>query len=717
MNKIKIHLENCYGIKSLDTTFDFTQEKAQLIYAGNGVMKSSFAKVFTDLINDKVPKDNFFPNRISNWSITDEYDTPIEPKSIFVIDPPQKKYNCKRVSTLLVNEKLKSEYELLNQEYSDLKENYLNILKRTSKYKGNIELEIASCFDLELNDSFKLFEDFYEAIVKTEDPGLSNIVYTEIFNTQVEKFLETGNFKNQIVEYVEKFNELISHSKYFKPEFNHLNASEVSSSLKNNKFFDVKNQVILEVDGQQQLVNSAADLERLFKEEKEKILNNPELVDIFSALDGALNKNVDVKKFRSFINENKEIVTELADLKELKKKLWTSYAYPEINELKNLFELGKLSSKRVESIIEIARVESTTWRKVVDEFNRRFSLPYTLDVDNQHKVLLNDATPSIVYTYIDGEEKETVQEETLEESISTGERKAWYLLNIIFEIEVRKNDDKNCLLIIDDIADSFDYKNKFAIIEYIKEIVETKKFHTIILSHNFDFFRTVSSRLNVHRKACFMPVRTQSGIKLEQAGYYENPLLHWKKNYKDKKCFIAMISMARNLVEYSEGQECAAYITLTSLLHIKENSYKITANDVIKCFSVVFRPMESFEHDFRILDTIFEISNELLEDKSTDINLENKIVLSIAIRLKSEIFIKNKIKDGAIIFTEKNQARELLNIFKEEFPKEINSIRVLDRVALMTPENIHLNSFMYEPLMDLSDHQLKELYMSVSLLT
>ena len=31
----------------------------------------------------------------------------------------------------------------------------------------------------------------------------------------------------------------------------------------------------------------------------------------------------------------------------------------------------------------------------------------------------------------------------------------------------------------------------------------------------------------------------------------------------------------------------------------------------------------------------------------------------------------------------------------------------------MTPENIHLNSFMFEPILDISDHHLKQLYVDV----
>ena len=51
--------------------------------------------------------------------------------------------------------------------------------------------------------------------------------------------------------------------------------------------------------------------------------------------------------------------------------------------------------------------------------------------------------------------------------------------------------------------------------------------------------------------------------------------------------------------------------------------------------------------------------------------------------------------------------------FKEKFPQEIEAIAILDQVTLMTPENIHVNSFMYEPIIDMSDDSLKKLYRRV----
>ena len=43
----------------------------------------------------------------------------------------------------------------------------------------------------------------------------------------------------------------------------------------------------------------------------------------------------------------------------------------------------------------------------------------------------------------------------------------------------------------------------------------------------------------------------------------------------------------------------------------------------------------------------------------------------------------------------------------------VEEIAVIENVNLITPESIHINSFMFEPLIDISDWTLKKLYGSV----
>jgi hypothetical protein len=115
-----------------------------------------------------------------------------------------------------------------------------------------------------------------------------------------------------------------------------------------------------------------------------------------------------------------------------------------------------------------------------------------------------------------------------------------------------------------------------------------------------------------------------------------------------------------------------------------------------------------------IIDVIYAAADECVV-AAPGLNLENKVVLSIATRLRAERFIVSKINDNA--FWEKianKQTQLLIRKFKKLFPVESDIATLLDRVAIMTPENIHLNSFMYEPILDMSDDHLKRLYSDVA---
>ena len=54
-----------------------------------------------------------------------------------------------------------------------------------------------------------------------------------------------------------------------------------------------------------------------------------------------------------------------------------------------------------------------------------------------------------------------------------------------------------------------------------------------------------------------------------------------------------------------------------------------------------------------------------------------------------------------------NQAHELFELYKGQ---STDNVDLIEEVNMMTPEGIHLNSFMYEPLIDLSAEHLIRLY-------
>lgn len=184
--------------------------------------------------------------------------------------------------------------------------------------------------------------------------------------------------------------------------------------------------------------------------------------------------------------------------------------------------------------------------------------------------------------------------------------------------------------------------------------------------------------------------------------------------FTDPKKKIASIPFLRNLVEMIGGNEGNNYRRLTSMFHLKADSDAATVgvlDDVFK--AVCSLEGQSDNASTPVCDLIRSEAQTCLKDGGW-LNLEDKIVLSIAIRLAAERFIIDKIQDDE--FVEKIASRQtqvLIKEFKKRFPEDANAGKVLDRVALMTPENIHVNAFMYEPIVDMSGEHLKKLYTDV----
>ena len=124
----------------------------------------------------------------------------------------------------------------------------------------------------------------------------------------------------------------------------------------------------------------------------------------------------------------------------------------------------------------------------------------------------------------------------------------------------------------------------------------------------------------------------------------------------------------------------------------------------------------AYEQEKLVIDQIYQTADDLCLTASDDeICLENKVTLSIATRLKAEEFMWNYVSDKSPF---RGQQTGLLydRLVNENMPLSGNFIQVkkiLSQVILMTPENIHINSFMYEPLMDMSNHHLVHLYEEV----
>ena len=160
-----------------------------------------------------------------------------------------------------------------------------------------------------------------------------------------------------------------------------------------------------------------------------------------------------------------------------------------------------------------------------------------------------------------------------------------------------------------------------------------------------------------------------------------------------------------------------AELKLTCLLHLKVSPVdikNISINDVILLINsqiVQSRQVAPISDD-KYLEALYKTAGEILLDND-EIALENKLILSMASRLKAEEFMFSRAKKHGVTLAESN-SNQTLDWFKKtkEYLSD-DETAVIDELNMITPENIHVNSFMYEPLIDISIWNLKSLYKKV----
>ena len=736
MKKLTVDLKNCHGIKALAYTFDFdkrptdtSRKNVYAIYAQNGVMKSSLARTFKDVADQVPPTDHVNPDKPSACTMLDEAGQPIKPDSILVVfsydgtvDP------SKKTSTLLVSPELRKEYDIILREEEDAKERLFQALQKQSgiSKKKNLEEEISTAVMRSRDEFIPALKRLKEEVNDGKEPELSDIPYEQIFDDKIMDALRTPEFQANLEEYVKRYTELLEQSVFFKKGiFEYYNATTIAKTLSDNGFFNVNHSVLLNrlrgKNDEPTIIKTQQELEDLIATEREEISNDLKLKQKFFKLEKTLEKNQGIRDFRKYLVANDHLIPRLRNLEQFRDKVWVSYLKSSIAVYNELLDCYDKSEKRKQQILQKAREEQTKWDEVITLFNNRFSVPFKLKVQNQFKVMVGaDPEPRLGFEYIDGSDATELSKDKLLEVLSTGEKKAFYLLSVIFQVQVRRASKQETVFVMDDIADSFDYKNKYAIIQYLKEIADEQNFQLIILTHNFDFYRIVNGRFIVPYSHCLVARKEVTGIELENVSGIQNPFVNdWKEDkFTDGKKKIASIAFFRNLIEYFKGENDPDYLKLTSLLHWKDDTLAIKVADLDDMFYEHFRIRPAPSPDKTVFDLIEEQAKDCLSTSSSGFGLERKIVLSIAIRLNAERFMKEKISDPAFFRTLEGvpQTQRLIDKYKEAFRSDDATHRVLNDVALMTPENIHLNSFMYEPILDMSDDHLRKLYLNVKAL-
>lgn len=714
MEELLIDLTDCYGIRKFNETIKLSKGHVA-IYASNGTMKSSLAQTFKDEAEGVESRDRIFGRAGKRRISIDGKKIPQD--SIMVIESRASTDGMPESSSgILANESLQKEHNSVITELESRRKKLIAHLARSSGLtKDDVEETVLRDFGrAEIAELPEVLRQYQKNSLHEE--SLRGVKYAEVLDGEVWEKLR--GISGQLQAYVQNYKRTIEASEYWNEGFDHNSAEKIGKTLDKSGFFRSRHAVKFNKDGKDG--TEASDypaLHEFLVKEKEKIT---ELMGHeWGEIDAQMAKTGGLTKFRAHVaGDGRLLDLVLNRREELCKKLWHGYFENAEQLVADLIEFHDSSEKEIQDMTVRANREATRWDHVVRLFNSRFSVPFKVEITNRPRAILDGKTPTLQFKYKKSGETETVAVKDLDAYMSTGEKRAFYILNVLFKIEARIKAESGTIIVLDDIVDSFDYANKYAIIQYLKDISEHGFFHLIILTHNFDFFRSIASRKIASRGNCYYVNKTEESVALEVASDVTSPLGGMKKAGKKGENLVAAIPLARNLVECRDG-ESDKYDRLTSLLHWKQNTKEIRLDELQAILDSVMEdslkdaipdnPGRDCGSD-RAYDFIMYTARRC-SDSGED-SLHARVALAVAVRLEAERFMYGRLNIPPPRECDRAKTHDLITECRnKKFPE--SDMVALEKVGIMVPDFIHLNAFMYEPLVDIDGESLRDLFRTV----
>ncbi|WP_308986132.1 hypothetical protein [Thalassobacterium sedimentorum] len=678
-------------------------------------MKTSFAKTFEDLSAGRSPREERFDRETKCEVEVDGQ--PIDSENIYVLHSViEIKRDRPAVTNILVNPEHKARYDEILVDLDKLKTKLVNSLQKKSKLKkDDIETSITQDWD---NSNFADCVRLAKESADTED--YTQFVYAVIFEPKALEILKSPEFLSNAQQFNQRYQELFDKvgTIYRKGVFNPTKAEASFSTLDKQGFFKSGHRVHLSGEQEsldQESLNSKIeqiheeiDADQVLKDIRKKLSKNAQtqaLTDLFESLSPSLTE--------VFLEKTKP-----QNQNQLRKELWAFYIRDNA-DADSYLESYNASKEEMAAIEQTAAQFVPQWAKAIDLFNSRFiDMPFRLAVENQTAVVLGKEQARLQFIFEDGEDRVVWSRSELR-TLSQGESRALYLLYFIFDVEERILNQQRTLFVIDDAADSFDYKNKHAIIQCLKDLSKHDFFAQVILTHNFDFFRSIQNSYVAYNR-CLMANKCSDSIELVQADGIKNIFVKkWKEEIPDdERILCASVPFVRNLIEYTRGDGDSDYLKLTSLLHWKSDTDAIKVVDFLDIYNRFFGTSHSSSRgDAVFIDLLFQNADDIKNrETNTGLCLEDKVLMSIAVRLKAEIYLIAKLRslrgEPNYWCLSDNQFGQLMKELQTADPNT-PELQTLDKVSVTVSSNIHLNSFMYEPILDLTIDHLTNLYHEV----
>ena len=690
-------VENAFGIKSLHLNLENDKKMYQeLIYSKNGSFKTSFSNTLYNLSNGTL--ENVFDRLTDEKAILDisilengkeikNFDNRFVVFSREIYEQHSKLLSdySSELETLTIDKK-NSEYinELLTEETIEIKLQIDNYLKGTG-----LNFEI-------LLDMFSNLEDGYldriiqllNTIINHEAQDISEINIKKIYQKAYD-IVDQSEFQSKISNYIQVLENKIN-AQLFDKNFNENNCLQFINNVDKAKYLSetksrglfLKDKVYYDID----------EVKKIFEEEIKKISKDPEIIEQSKEITKLMGTAKESEFLKESIQKNPLLVKQLSAGR---KNILLSYLKSSSIDYNYWLEVVKKAKKELNNVLKIAQDKQTNFERAIEIYKNRFHPIFDIKIVNKAESMLGIKTPTITF-YHNRYCEIPVSETKLSQILSSGEKTTLNILKFIVEYENCKK--YHPFIILDDIVETFDYSNRYAFMEYINDLVNLDV-PTIVMTHNFEFYRTVSKRIPKLRKSVasansngVVDIQTNNRINKNM----ENVLKC--SNIYDFFCAIPYLREIKTILLEDTK-------TLDSCLHYKENTSKLQIKDILLQFpSNAIKSLKIDENDI-YMEKLFEIADSL--SGFDDFDIVKKTILSLSCRLLIERkIIANNFNLLTNINT--NQTAQLLDLYGEKlFP---NVKKYLEAVQLSTPEFIHANAFMYEPLIDINGKYLFELY-------
>ena len=542
MNELIItQFENAFGIKKLNINNTNNGINNCLmnnvVYAANGVFKTSFANTFECLKNsepveERIEKVKFnykikigssninsldlrkkvliFSREIMNNCYIDSINSQlskmamipeIHRKANIIFSKINVKFN--EIVTFLKNIGVEEKYIPKALEIADLSDE-LNVITAFKNLLSNSEL-----FD---NDNLLSFKQLYSS------------TYDKLDKPEVQESIR--NYHNYIIEKQK--------STFFDDKFSLFAANELLKSLKKTEFLTEQRKIVI---GDEEYCNYET-FEIFIKQEQEKIVGSTEAIAKLENVKKSIGQKTRIDlEISNLISTNLDAV-ELMSISRsviVRSKIYREYInQPNAIDLINEVYLFCENINRELDELEITASEmKNKFDVAVDIFKARFSPKFDIKIENHNHLAMGlKFTYPIIKFYHSSVVDTEIDESLLNTILSSGEKTTLNILKFIVMYENIKADKP--IIIFDDIIETFDYGNRYAFINYVNEIIKDES-NVIVLTSNYEFFRSLSKRTKLKPLGAMEKDRIVR-IQKDSSLHIENSEILNVKSMKD--CFL-----------------------------------------------------------------------------------------------------------------------------------------------------------------------------------